>query len=420
VIDVRHPGSRPTAIPAAALLTLALAAPAMAQITDAGSTERPPGWSLAPGLGVSQFWDDNPTLAAEGDARTADSVTSVRPSLILGFRGKQTILRSDYTGSFDFYNRLPELNTREHRGGLDFTHQITRRLQIFARDQAMISPTTADSLDLVPTVLRRQTTRMNAFSSGFEAALSKRTTLNGAYASQWIDFADGGVTADPGDGFGVGPSDGLAVDALLQGGHSHGGSGELRHRLNARLAIGADYQAQRALVARGNELFDVHSALGVAEVALGPGAAATFGYGHAWLYTGGGLSRSGPAFDLGLDWHGRRVGGTLRYGRAFLPSFGFGGTFQNQELRATLQASPARWVRWTGGVAVSNNEALDPTDPTLRAVSAQTSIGWIVKRRLRLEAFGLHVSQDSGLAGGRVHRTRVGVQATVSDMVRSR
>jgi hypothetical protein len=404
VIDRRLPGSRQPAIPAATILMLALAAPAAAQMTDAGSLENPPGWSLAPGIGVSQFWDDNPTLAAEGDVRVGDAVTSVRPSLVLGFRGKQTVLRTDYGGSFDFYDRLPELNTREHRGGLDFTHQFTRRLQIFARDQAMLSPTTADSLDLLPTVLRRQTTRMNAFSSGFEAALSKRTTLGGAYTSQWINFAEDGAT----------------VDALLQGGHSNGGTGELRHRLSARLAVGADYQAQRAVVAGGNELFDVHSALGVTELALGPNAAATFAYGHAWLFTGGGPNRSGPAFNLGLDWHGRRAGGSLRYSRAFLPSFGFGGTFQNQEFRATLQASLARWVRWTGGIAASKNEALDPTDPTLRAVSAQTSLGWTVKRRLRLEAFVLHVSQDSGLAGGKVHRTRAGVQATVSEMVRSR
>jgi hypothetical protein len=404
VTDRRRRRSRSRRVALLAALVLGLPALAAAQLTDAGSPERPPGWSLAPALGVSEFWDDNPTLAAEGDVRPGDAVTSVRPSLAIGFRGKRTLLRTGYNGSFDFYNRLPELNTRDHRGGVDFTHQLTRRLQIFARDQAMVSPTTGDALDLVPTVLRRQTTRMNAFRGGFDATLSKRTTLSGAYTSQWIDFANDGET----------------FDALLQGGHANGGSGELRHRLNARLAVGADYEAQRAIVARGNELFDVHSALGVAEIALGPGAAATVAYGHAWLFTGGGLSRSGPAFDVGLDWHGRRVGGTLRYGRAFLPSFGFGGTFQNQELRATLQASPARWVRWTGGVALSNNEALDPTDPTLRAVTAQTSIGWIVKRRLRFEAFGLHVSQDSGLAGGRVHRTRAGVQATVSEMVGKR
>jgi hypothetical protein len=44
----------------------------------------------------------------------------------------------------------------------------------------------------------------------------------------------------------------------------------------------------------------------------------------------------------------------------------------------------------------------------------------VVKRFMRFEVFGLHVFQDSGLAGGRVHRTRAGVQATVAGTMRSR
>ena len=216
----------------AALLTLTAAVPAAAQLTDAGTPVRPPGWSVTPAIGVSEMWDDNPTLAAEGDVRTGDFVTAVRPSLALDFRGRHTTVRSDYAGIFDFYRDLTGLNTRDHRAGLDFTHQATRRLQLFARDQAMLSPTTADALEVGATVLRRQTTRMNAFSGGFEATLGRQTTLNAAYASQWIEFAnDDNEPVSP-----IPPS-----DELLLGGHSHGGIGELRHRLNQRFAIGADY-----------------------------------------------------------------------------------------------------------------------------------------------------------------------------------
>ena len=42
----------------------------------------------------------------------------------------------------------------------------------------MLSPTTENALDVSATVLRRQTTRMNAFRGGFEAALGRQTTLN--------------------------------------------------------------------------------------------------------------------------------------------------------------------------------------------------------------------------------------------------
>jgi hypothetical protein len=390
----------------AAVLTLTAAVPTYAQLSEAGAPVRPPGWSLTPAIGVSELWDDNPTLAAEGNVRTGDFVTAVRPTMSLGYRGARTTLATDYAGSFDFYRRQDELNTRDHRGVIDLTHQLTRRVQLFAHDQAMVSPTTGDALELGANVLRRQTTRMNAFRGGLDAAFSPRTTLKATYATQWIDFASA--------------EDATPLSVLLQGGHSHGGLGELRHRLSKRVAIGADYEAQRAVVDGGAETFDVQSALGVTELALSPTVKASLAYGHAWLTAGrNGFRDSGPAFDVGLEWEGRRVTGALSYGRSFLPSFGFGGTFQNEVLQASLRATLSRWVTWSGGVAVSDNDPLEPGDPTLRAVSAQSSIGWIVKRRLRLEVFGQHVSQDSSAAGGHVLRTRAGVQATVTDTVRA-
>jgi hypothetical protein len=397
----------------AAILTLTAAVPAAAQLTDAGAPVRPPGWSVTPAIGVSEMWDDNPTLAAEGDVRTSDYVTAVQPSLLLDFRGRQTTLRTNYAGVFDFYRDLTGLNTRDHRAGLDFRHQATRRLQLFANDQAMLSPTTADALEVSATVLRRQTTRMNAFSGGFEATLGRQTTLNAAYASQWIEFAnerDHDELVSP-----VPPG----VEPLLLGGHSHGGHGELRHRLNRRFSIGADYDIEHAIVANATETFDVQSALAVSQIALGPSVSASLAYGHAWLVAGDGFSDDGPAFNVGLDWTGRHSGATLRYGRTFLPSFGFGGTFQNEELRASLRTYLTRSLQWSGSFAISDNDPLEPGDPTLRSISARTALGWIIKRRLRFDVFAQHVSQDSGLAGGHVLRTRAGVQATVSQTVRA-
>jgi uncharacterized protein (PEP-CTERM system associated) len=393
----------------AALLVLTAAAPAAAQLTEAGTPVHPPGWSATPAIGVSEMWDDNPTLAAENDVRTGDFVTAVQPSMSLDYRGRQTTVRGDYAGTFDFYRDLTGLNTRDHRAGFDATVQATRRFQVFARDHAMLSPTTADAAEVGATVLRRQTTRMNSFRGGFEALLGKQTTLNGTYASEWIDFADDHELASP-----IPPQ-----SELLQGGYSHGAIGELRHRLNQRVSIGADYDLQHAIVAGGTETFDVQSALAVSQIAMGPAFSASLGYGHAWLTAGDGFTDNGPAFNVGLNWTGRHSGATLGYVRTFLPSFGFGGTFQNRELRGEVRTSLSRTVRWSGSVALSDNEPLQPGDPTLRTVSARTGLGWIVKRRLRFDAFVVHVSQDSGLAGGHVLRTRAGVQATVSQTVRA-
>lgn len=400
----------------AALLMLTMAVPVAAQVAsaapaDPASADNPPGWSLVPAVGVSEMWDTNPTLAAAGDVQAADFVTAVRPSLGLGFRGRRTMLRADYAGTFDFYRELSERDRRDHRGTLDFTHQLTRRVQLYARDQALLSPTTADATMAGAALLRRQQTRMNTFRGGFEAVFGPRTTLNASYASQWINFER--PDEEPGP---LQPG-----QNLLQGGHSHGAIGELRHRVTQRLTLGADYQMQRAIVAGGAETFDVQSALGVAEFALRPSLSASVGYGYAWLTAGRSSSRdTGPAFNAGVDWKGRHGGATLTYSRTFLPSFGFGGTFQNEELRATLRTQLTRAVDWSGSAAITDNDPLAPGDLTLRSRSAQTSLGWLAKRRLRFDVFLEHVSQDSGLAGGRVLRTRAGVQATVSQTVRAK
>jgi hypothetical protein len=145
------------------------------------------------------------------------------------------------------------------------------------------------------------------------------------------------------------------------------------------------------------------------------------GYGHAFL-TGGrvGTNRSGPAFEATLDWHTRRVAGTLGYERAFVPSFGFGGTFQNESVRADVRATLTRWLHWSAGLAAANSDPLALGDPTLRAVSSHTALSFVIKRRLRVENFLQHVRQDSSGAGGRVHRTRLGVQMALDGMVRVR
>ena len=320
----------------------------------------------------------------------------MQPSLALDFRGRRTTVRTDYAGTFDFYRELSGLNTRDHRASLDFTHQATRRIQLFARDQAMLSPTTADALEVSATVLRRQTTRMNAFSGGFESLLGRQTTLNAAYVSQWIEFAnEDNERTEP-----ISPIPPSAE--LLLGGHSHGGTGTLRHRLSQRFSIGADYLIQRAIVANGTETFDVQSALAVSELALSPSTKASFGYGHAWLAAGDGFSDNGPAFDVGLEWTGRHSGATVRYGRTFLPSFGFGGTFQNEELRASIRTALSRSLLWSGSFAISDNDPLEPGDPTLRSISARTALGWVIKRRLRFDA--LRAARLAGLGAGRRSR----------------
>jgi hypothetical protein len=412
----------------AAPLVALLAAPMGSSVSAQSSREpaaapSPAGWTVTPSLGVGYLWDDNPTLAEADELKNGDFVTAVRPTLGLGYRGPRTTVNGGYGGSFEFYRDFAELNTNDHRASIELKQRINRRLTFFARDQAALSPTTADVADVSATVLRRQTTRMNTFRGGVEATLARHTTLTAAYAGQWVAFEREDIDPVP-TPIVLPPRPMPATapnDALLQGGHSHGMDASLRQRISARVTLGGDYDFERAIVADGGDRFDVQSALFATEFALSQSLSFAAAAGWAWLTPGQeDPSRDGPAFQTGLAWRGRRATADLSYRRTFVPSFGFGGTFQNQELRAGLRLPLSKWVDWGGGAAASNSEPLLPGDPSLKTVSVQSSLGWTVKRHLRFEGFGGYVFQDSGLAGGRVGRTRAGVQASVIDTMRAR
>jgi hypothetical protein len=416
---------RRVAAPIVALLAAPLGSTAMAQSSQEPVVATPPGWAITPSVGVSELWDDNPLLADADELRTGDFVTAVRPSLAIGYRGARTTVSGGYGGSFDFYRTLSELDTNDHRASLELKQRLTKRVSLFARDQAALSPTTADVADLSAIVLRRQTTRMNAFRGGVEATPARHTTFSVGYSLQWVAFEREDVTpAPPIIVPPLAPAPLVttpADDALLQGGHAHGFTGSLRQRVSPRFTLGGDYELERAIVADESERFDVQTALFVTEFAVSPSLGLSGGAGYAWLSPSQSQpGRTGPALQAGLVWRGRRSTADLSYRRTFVPSFGFGGTFQNEELRAGLRVPLARWLEWGGGAVGSNSEPLRPGDPTLQTISVQSSLAWTVKRRLRIEGFGAYVFQDSGLAGGRVGRTRAGVQASVTDTVRAR
>jgi len=97
--------------------------------------------------------------------------------------------------------------------------------------------------------------------------------------------------------------------------------------------------------------------------------------------------------------------------RSFVPSFGIGGTVQNEEFNAGLTVPAARnRLYWRGGLSWRQNESLTPGVAPLRSLWLETSIGYSLQRWLRVEGYYSRDRQDSQLAGGRVDRNRVGVQ----------
>lgn len=421
-------------------LSLAAGPPAVAeQRTPVTTPATPPGWVVTPTIAVGQTWDDNITLAFDPAEVAEDYLTSVSPSLILGYRGRRTTFGATYLGSYDFYRDLSEFDAANQRGNLELTQRVSRRFNIVARNNLAVTPTTEDlASGVAPVVLRRRTTRFNDFRGGLETIVSPKTTLTTAYTSQWMTFAREEEVAP-----------------LLRGGHSHGAIVTLRRALSSRTAVSAEYDYQRAIVADGGEEFDLQHGGLTLDHELTRSFSVFAEGGYAWLSPGRLQERhDAPTFRVGLGWQHPRLTWDVQYGRAFLPSFGFGGTVQNEELAATLRVPFTRRLTLTARGSLRENDPLrtieivppptttgtgppltttgtgQPLTPigtelpptsietSLRSISAQSSLVFHATRWLRLEVYGSHSFQDSQVAGGQISRTRAGVQLAVSRSMR--
>lgn len=398
-MTVHTPAARTGLI--AVLACIILASPARAQMPASEvPAQTPPGWLLTPAITVGGGWDSNVSLAGRGAETREDFLTTVGPRLTLGLRGRRTTLRTEYDGRYDFHNELTAFDRATHRGNLDLSHRAGRRVTLFARNRLAITPTT-EGVDLAAIQLQRRTTRFNDFRGGADVAVGRHTTVTAAYASKWIAFARDDL-----------------VQPLLRGGHAHLADVALRRALTSRLTIGAQYDFQHAIVSDGGDAFDIQHAMALAELQLGPALALTGSAGQAWLGAGRDVGRrDAPIFRVGLAMTRPRLGWSLEYGRSYLPSFGFGGTMQNEEVVGTLRLPMTRRFAFTGRAGYRENDPLAAGDTSLRAITAQASLTCAATGWLHLEVYGQHAFQDAQRAGGQVDRTQVGVRlATLKPM----
>ena len=397
----------------AALMAMTPSARLEAQGPAAPRLEQPtaPGWVFTPGIAASESWDNNVLLATEDSGVAGDYLTTVSPRGALGYRGRYTTFRVDYEGAFHLYQELTELNAFEQRAGMDFRQRLSPRFTFFARDGLTRSPTT-DAIDLPGIRFRRQGVLLDDLRAGVESRFTQRTTLTAAYTFQWLQFANTpGITIE---------------DVFQQGGHSHGASASLQHALQPRISIGADFDMRHATLDTNEPIevsrqFDVQNALGTVDVRLNERYALSGGAGLAWLKTSElGVRRTAPALRVSLTRSGEHLAWGVAYRRSFLPSFGFGGTFQNEELTGNFLAPLNRRLDLTGGLAWRNNDALIGDFPPLRSIWARSSISYLATKWLRVEGYYSQALQDSQRAGGKVDRIRYGVQVVTSTRVRVR
>jgi hypothetical protein len=368
-----------------------------------------PGWVFTPSISVAETWDNNVLLRGEGSGSIGDFLTAVSPSGSLGYRGRRSNFHVDYRGSYYLYQELSDLNAFDQRAGVEYRYRVSRPLSLFASQSLAKSPTT-DDVDLPGVEFRRLGVLRNDFRAGVEARFSARTMLSGSYTLQQVKFDDDPL---------------VPLDALHGGGHAHGAAANFEHRLRPQIAIGAEFDMRHAIV---DEIraFDVQNVLGTVDYRLAERLQLTGGVGISRLSTGdvADASRTAPAFRVGLNGSSARIGWNVGYRKSFLPSFGFGGTFQNQEFQAGVLAPLTRRIDLSGSFALRESDPLaDPlvgVDLGLRSIWAGSSISYLANRWVRIEGFYTAVFQDSQRPGGQLNRSRAGVRVVTYKRLRVR
>lgn len=387
-------------------LAVALGAPVSAQQAQPAefSSWRTPGWSFTPGGTFSGAFDSNVALASVvGDTRRAhgDQVLIVAPTGQLEFVANRTEFASGYRGSLRRYRDIDQLNGFDQRGYLSLRRLATKRLTYSLEDSYAAVPTT-DEVELNGVPFSRTGSRTNTFGGGIEARLTKFTDLTARYDLIWVDFDQ--------------------TDTLLTGGWVTGVRTALSHRLNERLAGGGEYGIRLADLNDGTRELTFQDAGGTVRYLLSARTRLSLAGGVSYLRDKSfDQTRTGPYVRAGLthDTEHATVGASFE--RTFVPSFGFGGSSQSQEVRTFLRMPLNKNRMYVqGSAAWRRSDPFVTTEFPLDTVWLRSALGYWVARWLRAETFYAFTRQDSRVAGGQINRHRAGVQVVVSQPMRIR
>ena len=389
----------------AALLRPGAAAAQESNFVSAASANllAPAGWSFTPSLAYAGGWDDNVLIRGNGDAPADDFLSVVNPRGTLDFNGRKGQMSASYDGAFVLYHDLATLNSYDQHGSFFGRRLLSPHVALFVRNTAASVPTTELSQFIAVPFLRTGS-KLDDLRGGVEAAFSKRTSVIASYVFQWVEFDH----SQPG-------SQGL------RGGHSNGASLSLKHLMTGRFALTADYDLQHAIIGSVGEAFDVQNAWGGGEYKLSDLTRVFAAAGISRLgVTQVSQDRTGPAWRLGLTRQFRAAGVDVLYSRSFVPSYGFGGTMQNEEITGRFRAPIGRRVYSTSGLSWRRNDPLTNGELPLRSYWIEGTLGFLATPWVRLEAFYTGTHQTIDRPGGQLNRNRAGFQVITTKPVRIR
>lgn len=357
-----------------------------------GQGQAAPGWTFNPGVAVGTSWDDNVLVRGEGNETPNDVLNVVSPRAALDYNGRRSQFSATYDGSFLLYRELNELNGYDQRSSVMARRLVTKHVAIYARNTAAFVPTT-ELVEFVAVPFVRTGSRLEDFRTGVEAGLTKFTSLAFSYDFQLVDFDQ----TSPGA-------------ARLQGGYSHGATADMHHLLNARLALTADYQFQHAALRR-DQTFDIHNGWVGLDYKL---SELTHIYGSGGISRLGvtefGTERTGPAWRAGLE-HGIRTATVdVHYSKSFVPSYGFGGTMQNEEATARLRTPIGRRLSASGAFSLRRDDPLTFGELPLRSYWIEGTVGYAATPWVRIEGYFAGTHQTITRPGGELDRNRAGIQ----------
>jgi len=365
------------------------------------------GWTITPSFGFAETYDDNISLFGVNTAENQndDYIATYFPAVDLHYAGKHTRFGADYSGSFLSYQTFTLLNRWDQHLNINLKRQETARLSWFAHGNAAALPST-EAIELGGIPYRHTGAKTLDSRGGVEYVFSARDSLVTTLNYQRVAFDR--------------PAD---VRVGLRGGDVAESLNVWRHKINSRLATGADYSFRRARVVGDPEPFNIHTAEGAIDYELSP----------SWSFSGGGgvvytaptlitPARTGPAWRLAFERHQGATTFHVGYLRSFIPSFGYGGTVQNEEAGIGFHTPLFNSRHWytDNSLVYRDNEPLTNTvqQLPLRSLRTYSVIGWTPQGWVRVEGFYSRVQQTSLRVGGQIYRNRFGFQIVTSKPMR--
>ena len=386
---------------AAALCVITASAVAAQERSAEFPTYLQPGFTFTPGISIAGVWDSNVALAAPSGRAAGDQMFLFEPFGQLELVSPRTELVAGYKGYVRRYMDVDALNSYDQRSYFSLRRLATRRVTVFLNNEFADVPTT-DEVELNGLPFTRTGSKSNRLAAGVETRLTKFTDLNVRYENTWVKFDR------------EAPS--------LSDGWINSVETDVRRRLNERLAVGAEYGIRKADLDQGQRTLWFHDVGGLVTFDVGP---------HTQLSAAGGYSflndtlleraPSGPYMRGELKHALDRATLGVSVEKSLVPSFGFGGSSDSEEVRGYVQMPLSRNRLYIQSDALwRRSSPLEIEELELDTIQVSNTLGYSVVRWLRLEAFHIFTRQDSRITGGEINRQRAGLQLVVSQPMRIR